>query len=201
MTQTGPRSARAKRRVSTNAVRHGLRSTKVVIPGLERQADWETFLEDSIKALDPQGAVEYALAERITTLLWRLRRAPRAERDSAIRANNATVEEGDPLYKNVFRLLEGFRKEALEQGLNIGFRVPQEGEPGPPPPRAIAQEKLREPAVLPEPLELRNLSQYEYRLSRQLLHALHELQALQDRRLGRAAPLVRVAVDHEGGDD
>jgi hypothetical protein len=44
------------------------------------------------------------------------------------------------------------------------------------------------------PLMLQNLSTYEYRLSRQLLHAMHELQALQDRRQGNAAPLARIDV-------
>src|SRR3990172_4210180 len=74
MARTGPRSPEAKARVSKNAIRHGLRSTAVVIPGHELQNDWEQFLNDALTALDPVGAVEYALAERAATLLWRLRR-------------------------------------------------------------------------------------------------------------------------------
>jgi len=65
MARTGPRSPQAKALVSTNAVRHGLRSPRVVIPGLEFQTDWDTFLADAIAALAPVGAVEYAYAETV----------------------------------------------------------------------------------------------------------------------------------------
>ena len=176
MTQTGPRSLEAKARVSRNAVRHGLRSTKVVIPGLELQADWEQFLKDAIEALNPVGAIEYALAERIATLLWRLRRPARAERDSAIVAGKLTGQEGDSNVTKIMALLDQWREE---------FPHMHSGET----PRPQGPQTYRAPAVLPVPLELQNLSKYEYRLSRQLLHAMHELWALQDRRRGHATPL------------
>ena len=181
MTQTGPRSPQAKARVSTNAVRHGLRSTRVVIPGLELQADWDQFFEDSIAALDPVGAIEYALAERIATLFWRLRRAARAERDAAIAVGKLIDVEEAPSARALLDAVASLRQDFY----------PEEPPLDSPPP---GPQSSRAPALLPVPLELQNLSKYEYRLSRQLLHAMHELQALQDRRQGKDAPLARVDV-------
>jgi len=184
MTQTGPRSPEAKARVSTNAVRHGLRSTKVVIPGLELQADWDQFFADSMADLQPVGPIEYALADRIATLFWRMKRVDRAERDGAIAAGKVVEVEGGSLMTNLSRMLVEVRRD-----LGIG-----EEDPSDVPAWAHSPKPTRAPAVLPAPLELQNLSKYEYRLSRQLLHAMHELQALQDRRQGRDAPLARVDI-------
>jgi len=186
MTQTGPRSPEAKARVSRNAVRHGLRSTAVVIPGLELQNDWDQFLKDAIDALNPIGAIEYALAERVTTLLWRLRRAARAERDAAIVGGKRQEVEGDSTVDAVSRFL-------TNAGHQFGYIEP-DGALSVEPPLPLGPQPPRAPAVLPVPLELQNLSKYEYRLSRQLLHAMHELQALQDRRQGLDAPLARVDI-------
>jgi hypothetical protein len=41
---------------------------------------------------------------------------------------------------------------------------------------------------------LQKIARYEAHLSRQLYHALHELEALQSRRLGGSAPLARLDV-------
>lgn len=169
MTQTGPRSLEAKARVSTNAVKHGLRSTKVVIPGLELQKDWDTFLADSIATLNPVGAIEYALADRIVALLWRLRRIVRAERDGALLGDQPTGNKGNQLLDNVYRFLEGVRQT---YGWIGG------ADPIPPPgPQASPA-----PSILPAPARLQSLSTHEYRLSRQLLHAMNQLRSLQDQR-------------------
>ena len=49
--------------------------------------------------------------------------------------------------------------------------------------------------LLPDDKTLEKISRYEAHLSRQLYKALHELEALQTRRLGGAAPLARLDVD------
>ena len=183
----GPRSPAARARVSLNAVRHGLRSTRVVIPGLEMQADWDQFFQDSIAALNPFGAIEYALAERITTLFWRLRRVARAERDAAIAGGSLVQDEAMPLAGRVQGMLTGVGRQLFPEDPRF-----EDAAAGP--------RDFRLPVLLPVPLELQNLSKYEFRLSRQLLHAMHELQALQDRREGRDAPLARVDV-HGGPDE
>jgi hypothetical protein len=182
----GPRTPQAKARVSVNAVRHGLRSTKVVIPGMELQADWERFFKDTVKSLSPVGAVEYALTERIATLFWRLRRAARAERDAAIAGGSAVESEHDAAARAVLRTIGSIGSQFYPD--DARFDAALQDDP----------QSSRAPALLPVPLELQSLSRYEYRLSRQLLHALHELQALQDRREGRDAPLARVDVQGFG---
>jgi hypothetical protein len=48
--------------------------------------------------------------------------------------------------------------------------------------------------VLPSEDDLKMIARYEAHLSRQMYQALHELEALQARRRGRAAPLARVDV-------
>jgi hypothetical protein len=48
--------------------------------------------------------------------------------------------------------------------------------------------------ILPEDETLQKIARYEAHLSRQLYHALHELEALQRRRLGDSAPLARLDV-------
>jgi len=186
MARTGPASPEAKAVVSMNAVRHGLRSPAVVIPGLELQSDWDLFLRDASDALQPVGAVEYALAERATTLLWRLRRVGRAERDAAVLVGKLRASNGDPEAGPLAGMIAWVREtlpESAEECAPARPRAPQA------------------PAVLPAPDILQTLSKYEARLSRQLNHALHELQALQDRRQGRDAPLARVDVQGLPGDD
>jgi hypothetical protein len=52
----------------------------------------------------------------------------------------------------------------------------------------------RRERVLPEQADLQRISRYEVHLSRQMYQALHELEALQRRRGGKAAPLARLDV-------
>ncbi len=189
MARTGPRSPQAKALVSTNAVRHGLRSPRVVIPGLESQTDWDTFLARVITALAPVGAVEHAYAERVASLHWRLRRVYRAERDAAIAAGRQRDSDSeDGLEYSVFRMVASIRSQLSQN---------EDDVPELKPPHDLTRAQ-NPPAVLPFPVVLEALSRYEYRLSRQLDRALHELQALQDRRRGKDAPIARVDVDIQG---
>lgn len=63
-------------------------------------------------------------------------------------------------------------------------------------------ERARAAATLPQPEVLDRVIRYEAHLNRQLLAALHELEALQARRAGRPAPLARLDVTglSEGAD-
>jgi hypothetical protein len=185
MARTGPRSPQAKAIVSANAVRHGLRSPRVVIPGLESQTDWETFLARVIRALKPVGAVEHAYAERVASLHWRLRRVYRAERDAAIALGKRRDFDDDPESNPLGRLIIGIEDEF---GVPEAERTKLSVAPRPPEP----------PALFPAAAVFEALSRYEARLSRQLDRALHELQALQDRRMGKHTPLARVDVDVQG---
>ena len=75
---TGPKSAEGKAVVAKNAVKHGLFAIETVIKG-ENMEDFELFREKIVEELDPQGAVETMLAERIVSLGWRLKRIVRIQ--------------------------------------------------------------------------------------------------------------------------
>jgi hypothetical protein len=77
---TGPRTTAGKRRAALNAVKAGLYAKHLVIGALgESQEELASFCRAVIGDLDPRGAVEREVAERIAALLWRLRRPARAE--------------------------------------------------------------------------------------------------------------------------
>lgn len=75
---TGPRTPEGKRIARWNATRHGLLSAAVVLPD-ESEADFRA-LRDHLRAdLQPVGAVEELLCDRLVSLAWRLRRLGRVE--------------------------------------------------------------------------------------------------------------------------
>jgi hypothetical protein len=78
----GPKTAQGKAVVRWNATRHGISSPKPVVPGLERQEDWESHLEGIMENLSPVGHLEVTLAERIALLFWRLHRVTRYETEA-----------------------------------------------------------------------------------------------------------------------
>src|SRR5262245_22525258 len=71
---TGPWPPAGKAAASRNAVRHGLTSPLPVVGGLERAEDWESHHAGMLASLTPVGALEEALADRVTLCAWRLRR-------------------------------------------------------------------------------------------------------------------------------
>ena len=58
---------------------------------------------------------------------------------------------------------------------------------------------MRRERLLPDDKTLEKVARYEGHLSRELYKALHELEALQTRRLGGSAPLARLDVDGLAG--
>lgn len=75
---TGPRSPEGKAVASRNAVKHGLLASTTLLPD-EDPAELEAFAEGLLDDLQPQGAAEELLVERIVSSAWRLRRAGRIE--------------------------------------------------------------------------------------------------------------------------
>jgi len=77
---TGPQSDAGKAASSKNSVKHGLLSRDVLLPDEDAEAFNE--LGESLRAeLNPQGALESVLVERIIGLNWRLRRLGKIEAD------------------------------------------------------------------------------------------------------------------------
>jgi hypothetical protein len=77
---TGPRTPEGKDRASNNAVKHGLLSQDVLIPGEDGTALWE-LSERLREELEPVGELEDLLVDRIVAAHWRLRRLGRVEAD------------------------------------------------------------------------------------------------------------------------
>jgi hypothetical protein len=75
---TGPHTAEGKARSSRNALTHGLTAQEIVIPG-EDVAAYRSFERQLIDDLQPRGACELDLVERLAATYWRLRRIPRFE--------------------------------------------------------------------------------------------------------------------------
>jgi len=71
--QTGPRTPAGKARSSRNAVKHGLRSRALVLPGEDVQ-DCESFLTETMASLQPRGRAAEELARQIAETMWMSRR-------------------------------------------------------------------------------------------------------------------------------
>jgi hypothetical protein len=69
----GPKTATGKARIGLNAIKHGLSSTRLILPG-ENATDWESFRRAIVDDRAPVGSVETVLAERAAWAAWRLRR-------------------------------------------------------------------------------------------------------------------------------
>ncbi len=76
---TGPKTAEGKATVSQNAVKHGLFAQSVIFG--ENEADYEAFHDEMLAELEPVGAVENTMAERIINLWWRLKRTERMQNE------------------------------------------------------------------------------------------------------------------------
>jgi hypothetical protein len=112
---TGPRTAEGKAIISQNALTHGLTADLAVISS-ESHADFELYRDRMLDELDPVGAMESMLAERIVSLSWRLKRAIRIQNE-AIDAMN-TDNKSNPLA----RLAQSLFSKGLERSedeLNI----------------------------------------------------------------------------------
>jgi len=88
----GPATQNGKEIVRWNATRHGISSPKPVVPGLEKQEDWESHLEGIMENLSPVGHLEVTLTERVALLSWRLHRVTRFE-TGAIAISQETIED------------------------------------------------------------------------------------------------------------
>src|ERR671921_245563 len=78
----GPRTEEGKEVVRWNATRHGIRSPVPVVPGVEKKEDWEEHRDGVLESLQPEGHLEFVLAERVALLSWRLNRVTRFETES-----------------------------------------------------------------------------------------------------------------------
>jgi hypothetical protein len=79
---TGPTTARGKRTVARNAIKHGFLAREVVITvgdGKEDLNEFHDIVEKLCKQYEPVGVVEESLIQTIATCWWRKARVIRAE--------------------------------------------------------------------------------------------------------------------------
>jgi len=82
ITKGGPVTEEGKEVVKWNAVQHGIRSPAPVVLGVEKTEDWEEHRGGVLESLQPEGHLEFVLAERAALISWRLHRVIRYETES-----------------------------------------------------------------------------------------------------------------------
>ena len=153
-------------------MRHGILSgTIAAIRGIEDPRDWEHHRQEIFNSLQPEGHLEYTLAELVAWSLWKMFRVAHYQ---AVATHNgiqnvrhdlsiAAAYEARTLSKGEFPELD-------EADVNMG-------------------KALR---VLPASLD--TIMRYESHLHRQYIQTLHELEAIQARRNGERTPLARLDI-------
>lgn len=75
----GPTTREGKQVSRLNALKYGLRTKELIIPGQEDPAEFEAILRELYDDWEPKGHTELHLVEQIALAEWRLRRVYRAE--------------------------------------------------------------------------------------------------------------------------
>jgi hypothetical protein len=199
---TGPKTPAGKAAVRLNALRHGLLSKEILLPGENEEALRE--LAEGLRAeLQPVGELETILVGRVTSLLWRLRRLERVEAgiftwelygELAERAKReARAQEKSPLDDFIAAdiTVADVRKhrEALETAEEM--RIKRDAETA-----TLGRTFVRD---ADKTNAFSKLSRYETSIERGLYRALHELERRQVARLGGNVPTpLAVDVDVSG---
>jgi len=199
---TGPKTPKGKAAVRLNALKHGLLSREVLLPGEDEDALRE--LGERLRAeLQPVGELENLLVDRIIASYWRLRRLGRVEagifawelyEELAERAEHDVrgyesylsdiLDDLGPSFEPPTITNERKHREALERAEEMRVKQNEEAATlG----RTFARDADKANAFS-------KLSRYETAIERQLYRALHELERRQAARLGGSVP-APVAVD------
>jgi hypothetical protein len=150
-----------------NALKHGFYSKSPVIPAIEDQAQWDEHHAAMVASLRPQGRFEELLVTRLANIFWRIDRLNVQELASIMSNMNDTAED--------MILAANYLSD------KDGLILPDED---------VVQE-ARYQRLLPNDLDA--IIRYGAFLHRQWVQTLHELEALQARRLGgRTLPPVDI---------
>ena len=199
---TGPKTLEGKEAASRNALRHGILSKLVLLPGEDGEALRE--LGESLRTeLQPDGELENLLVDRIIATVWKLRRLDRVEagifawehhEELAERAEREAREyeetKADPFFGPDIEITNKAKHaEAMSRARRI--RSEQEDETV-----ALGRTFARDADGANA---FSKLSRYETARDRQLYKALHELERLQVARSGGNVPAPHVVdVDVSG---
>ena len=200
---TGPRTSEGKAAVRLNAMRHGLLSKEVLLPG--EDADALRELDERLRAeLQPSGELENLLVDRVVAAYWRLRRLGRVE------AGIFAWELYGQLAERAEREARGYESSPLDELVaSRGTKITDENkhEEALSRARELRSEQEAETATLGRTFvrdadranAFSKLSRYETAIERQLYKALHELERRQAARHGGNVPApLAVDVDVSG---
>ena len=116
---TGPRTQEGKKKVSLNAVKHGLTATTVVLPHEDAEA-YRKRVDSWTAELNPRGDLGRYLAERAARISWQLDRADSYEQACLARrvrrAEREIDEGGDTEAEALLETLYGTPEEAWQAG-------------------------------------------------------------------------------------
>jgi hypothetical protein len=188
---TGPKTPEGKAAVRLNALRHGLLSKEILLPGEDEQALSE--LSDHLRAeLKPVGEMENLLVDRIIASYWRLRRLGRVE------TGIFAWERSEELAERAEREAQGYESDEIKtyQRISIVITDEKKHEEALERVRRMRSEQEDETATLGRTFArdadranaFSKLSRYETAIERQLYRALHELERRQAARGGAAVP-------------
>ncbi len=200
---TGPKTPEGKAAVRLNAVRHGLLSKEVLLPGEDGEALGE--LGERLGAeLQPVGELENLLVDRVVAAVWRLRRLGRVE------AGIFAWERFEELAERAEREAKEYEEDGIEwliEALNTPITDEEKHEEALSRARRMRDEQEAETATLGRTFArdadranaFSKLSRYETAIERQLYKALHELERRQAARNGGSVPPPQVVdVDVSG---
>ena len=91
---TGAKTEQGKQIVALNSVKHGLFSTRLIMP-FESADEYGQLLDGLIDSLNPDGSVEQLLVEKVAVAMWRQLRLTRAE--------SAGIEMSRSIYQSNIR--------------------------------------------------------------------------------------------------
>jgi hypothetical protein len=196
---TGPKTQEGKAVVRLNALRHGLLTRDVVLPGEDADA-FEDLLNQVRAELSPVGPIEELLVDRVVNIMWKLRRLAGAEtalvdwRVRVLKVSQLADQVGS--YEVIFPVFppQITDKAAHTEATEALARAKHERD----------QDKLLLGRALDADAKegdtLGKLGRYERSLERSLFRTLDELRQLQDRRRNRPAPPILDAVTLAAGD-
>ena len=159
---TGPITPQGKRRVAQNAIRHGFFSQCLLVKhpdGKEDEGEYAAFYAALRKHYEPMDWLEELWVEKIAVWSWRLRRLIRCESGQI---SKALADHGYEIQQS---------KAADSENSGIAPLANPE------------MDAMTDHLFLPSNEDLERLLRYEAMISRQLNHAIAELERLQARRL------------------
>jgi hypothetical protein len=173
-----------------NALKHGLLSQEILLPGEDEEALRELG-ERLRNELQPAGELENLLVDRIISAYWRLRRLGRVE--TGIFAWERSEELAERAEREAQRYESG-QVEDLVRYLDITITDEKKHEEAHSRARRIRSEQEDETATLGRTFArdadranaFSKLSRYETAIERALYRALHELERRQAARRGAA---------------